>query len=288
MLPRMLDRTYNVVELLERKVCLVDFAAWLKATTRITNAYFITFFWFRCLFVQLLPCISLVILNILLFSAMRRAEQRRRRLTINKTKPVKKARVARKNTMARRMSIFGFTKESRDRRQRDANSTTMMLIVVIAVISALHTISSSLVEFLDYQLVNNIILFINVIICLSYPLNFAIYCGMSRQFRKTFRSVFLSPALHLLRACTPSEEALEEATEGLTQNKSRMDVSATSTRMSKLTSDHKPLLTVDHLEVSNLHSVAKNREVSIAIKEEEEVEEIGESDLGKREEKTNR
>ena len=38
----------------------------------------------------------------------------------------------------------------------------------------------SLVEFLDYQLVNNIILFINVIICLSYPLNFAIYCGMSR------------------------------------------------------------------------------------------------------------
>ena len=52
----------------------------------------------------------------------------------------------------RRMSIFGFTKEARDRRQRDANSTTMMLIVVIAVflavetplavISALHTISS--------------------------------------------------------------------------------------------------------------------------------------------------
>ena len=28
------------------------------------------------------------------------------------------------------MSIFGFTKESRDRRQSDANSTTMMLIVV--------------------------------------------------------------------------------------------------------------------------------------------------------------
>ena len=54
------------------------------------------------------------------------------------------------------MSIFGFTKESRDRRQRDANSTTMMLIVVIAVflaveiplsvISALHTISSRLFD----------------------------------------------------------------------------------------------------------------------------------------------
>ena len=48
--------------------------------------------------------------------------------------------------------MFGFSKEQRDRRQRDANSTTMMLIVVIAVflavelplstMTALHTISS--------------------------------------------------------------------------------------------------------------------------------------------------
>ena len=42
-------------------------------------------FRFRVVFVQVVPCISLVILNILLFSAMRRAEQRRRRLTINRT-----------------------------------------------------------------------------------------------------------------------------------------------------------------------------------------------------------
>ena len=48
--------------------------------------------------------------------------------------------------------MFGFSKEQRDRRQRDANSTTMMLIVVIAVFlavelplsiaGALHTIDS--------------------------------------------------------------------------------------------------------------------------------------------------
>ena len=111
---------------------------------------------FRVIFVQVVPCISLVILNILLFSAMRRAEQRRRRLTINRTNNNEKRNASNKSkrgTIGRRLSIFGFnTKEARDRRQRDANSTTLMLIVVIAVflavelplstMTALHTISS--------------------------------------------------------------------------------------------------------------------------------------------------
>ena len=33
---------------------------------------------------------------------------------------------------------------------------------------------------LDYDLASNVTLIINVVICLFYPLNFAIYCGMSR------------------------------------------------------------------------------------------------------------
>ncbi len=35
-------------------------------------------------------------------------------------------------------------------------------------------------EFMNYDLAKNIILMINVCICISYPVNFAIYCGMSR------------------------------------------------------------------------------------------------------------
>lgn len=35
------------------------------------------------------------------------------------------------------------------------------------------------------------ILLVNFIIMLSFPLNFAIYCGMSAQFRNTFKSLFL-------------------------------------------------------------------------------------------------
>ena len=38
----------------------------------------------------------------------------------------------------------------------------------------------SFYTFLDYEVAKNIVLVINALICLSYPVNFAIYCGMSR------------------------------------------------------------------------------------------------------------
>ena len=117
-----------------------------------------------------------------------------------------------------------------NKRQREAHNTTMMLIVVIGVflsveiplmvITALHTISSSLKEFMDYNLTKNIVLVINLCIYLSYPLNFAIYCGMSRyfldfqsnilidflffsQFRATFRLVIISPVVRFWSSCLP-------------------------------------------------------------------------------------
>ena len=46
----------------------------------------IIFYRFRVLFVHLIPCVSLVILNILLFSAMRRAERRRQKLMASRVK----------------------------------------------------------------------------------------------------------------------------------------------------------------------------------------------------------
>ena len=41
---------------------------------------------FRVVFVQVVPCISLVILNILLFSAIRKAERRRQKLMASRVK----------------------------------------------------------------------------------------------------------------------------------------------------------------------------------------------------------
>ena len=78
--------------------------------------YFFCRFRFRILFVHWIPCISLVILNFLLFRAMRDAEKKRARL-LNSNRKVN--------------VIKGESKESK--KIRDANTTTLMLIVVISV-----------------------------------------------------------------------------------------------------------------------------------------------------------
>ena len=85
--------------------------------------FFFIDFRFRILFVHWIPCISLVILNFLLFRAMRDAEKKRARL-LNSNRKVN--------------VIKGESKESK--KIRDANTTTLMLIVVISVrnISHLH------------------------------------------------------------------------------------------------------------------------------------------------------
>ena len=61
----------------------------------------------------------------------------------------------------------------------------------LGIITILHTMSSTIVDFLDYSLVKSTVLVVNLCICLSYPLNFGIYCGMSRQFRETFKELFM-------------------------------------------------------------------------------------------------
>ncbi len=55
-------------------------------------------------------------------------------------------------------------------------------------------------DFLDYSIVKSTILIVNLCICLSYPLNFGIYCGMSRQFRETFKELFMQRVMTASKA----------------------------------------------------------------------------------------
>nr|XP_027199215.1 uncharacterized protein LOC113793389 isoform X1 [Dermatophagoides pteronyssinus] len=87
----------------------------------------------------------------------------------------------------------------------DSRSTTVMLIVIVsmflfleipfALTTILHVVQSAFqMELVNYSVLNSIIMMNNFFIIVSYPINFAIYCGMSRQFRITFNQSILAPS----------------------------------------------------------------------------------------------
>lgn len=155
-------------------VCYEHMAPWVQAIH--IDVYFNLYFWFRVIFVHLIPCTALIVLNVLLFKALRAANKKRKKMFKDKPK-------------------------SDCKNQRDKNCTTLMLIVVVtvfllveiplAVITLLHIITSTFIQVLDYNIASILILFTNFFIMVSYPINFAIYCGMSKQFRKTFKELFI-------------------------------------------------------------------------------------------------
>lgn len=140
------------------------------------NLYFNLIFGFRVIFIHFIPCSLLLILNALLIRTMRQAQLRRRLLL-------------RQN------------KKSESKKLADSNCTTLMLVAVLGlfllvelplgVIMILFSIQNTLdIIIMDnstFILLTNIS---NTSILVSYPLNFLIYCAMSRQFRETFTRMF--------------------------------------------------------------------------------------------------
>ncbi|XP_013772837.2 sex peptide receptor-like [Limulus polyphemus] len=156
--------------------CMFQTASWVRNVIN-ENVYFTYYYVFRILFVHIGPCTALVVLNVLLFQALKEAQRKRDKL-------------------------FKENRKSECKKLRDSNCTTLMLIVVVtvflaveiplAVTTLLHVMQNALeLQIADYNDLNATILFTNFFIMLSYPFNFAIYCGMSRQFRETFKDLFM-------------------------------------------------------------------------------------------------
>jgi hypothetical protein len=177
------DRVYEPLEVEWKDnekvtVCQYNWAYWVTYIN--IDAYFTFYYCFRVVFVHTAPCVLLVVMNVLLFRAMREAQIKRKKL-------------------------FKANHKKESKGLRDSNCTTLMLIVVVtvfllvetplAVVTVLHIISSTITEILDYSIANVLILFTNFFIIVSYPINFAIYCGMSRQFRETFKDLFVRQTL---------------------------------------------------------------------------------------------
>ena len=186
---RFFDKSYDLLEVIHMgrvtASCSIGLPRWVTHGVN-TSLYYGVYFGFRVLFIHLLPCVSLVVLNILLFRTLQETRAKRDRLL---------------------SGVGGATSSRRRdcRRRRDPHCTTLMLIVVVtafliveipmAVFTCLHIAENLLgnrVELLDYDSRQALVVIINFIISLSYPINFAIYCGMSRQFRETFRDLFIT------------------------------------------------------------------------------------------------
>jgi len=140
----------------------------------------------RVIFINLIPCVLLVAINIRLFVAMREANARRRMLMSNQFKP----------------NQTHLRSAAECRRLAENNAATLMLLTVVGVFLLVELplavmVMTMIVEnqFESVQLMDPLerqtaTMFINLVIMFSYPINFFIYCGMSHQFRQTFRRLF--------------------------------------------------------------------------------------------------
>ncbi|GAU88306.1 hypothetical protein RvY_01032 [Ramazzottius varieornatus] len=138
--------------------------------------YLPVYYWFRVTCVNVIPCLLLVVLNVFLVVSLNKAQANRKRL-------------------------FSERKQESSK-QRDSNNTTMMLIAVVFVFLAVELPLAGItlvfiiqntwkLSIIHPRELAVIITFSNLCIALSYSIYFPIYCSMSRQFRDTFKSLFL-------------------------------------------------------------------------------------------------
>lgn len=154
---------------LDEPGCLVETSPIVK---RHLHLYFNAYYWFRVVFIHILPCFILTAINTVLIQTMRSAQ-------------------------ARRKLLLHQNRKSDSRRLAESNSRTLMLVTVVgvfllvefplAIFFVLVIVENTFdVIIVDTDKKRTTTLFVNLLIVFSYPINFFIYCGMSAQFRSTF------------------------------------------------------------------------------------------------------
>ena len=147
------------------------------------DIYFNFYYLFRIIFIHLVPCLTLVIMNALLVYTMRVGQRRRSQLLMQNRK-------------------------TESRRLADINHTTLMLVTVVGLFLLVEFPLAILLIMVIVQNMFEVLLMheetaetastiVNLIILLSYPMNFFIYCGMSTQFRSAFTDLFKARRVQL-------------------------------------------------------------------------------------------
>ncbi|VDO18681.1 unnamed protein product [Heligmosomoides polygyrus] len=160
----------------------------------------------QTIFVHLIPCAMLVVFTWKLIRAIQIADQRHSNLLFKSSRR-KLSELPSSESLAPECNLSKLLKPrdsvSEPKRAQVLKQNTRMLLVVIvlflvteipaALIFIIHVLSVSLKSYvINYQLLNVLLIVRNVLIVISYPFRFTIYCGMSQQFRDVVRQVRLS------------------------------------------------------------------------------------------------
>uniref|UniRef100_A0A914YX04 G-protein coupled receptors family 1 profile domain-containing protein n=1 Tax=Panagrolaimus superbus TaxID=310955 RepID=A0A914YX04_9BILA len=211
-----LVRSYCTNQRNIRRICLRVKTSFIQLVG--SNIYYYIIYALHTLVSHTVPCILLVIFTWRLIVAIREADRRhayltsnsisKRRYTIsaNESSPSKSPNASQEfsstslRNFKRISRLRGSMNESK-RIQGIKQNTRMLLVVIIlfliteipaAMIFSLHVSTVALqITFIQqqYNLLNKLLIVRNVLIVMSYPFRFAIYCGMSQQFREVVRSM---------------------------------------------------------------------------------------------------
>ena len=172
--PRLFDSTFVPVTIYSNasdekiNTCVEILQDWADYSKEI---YFPVYYWLRLVTIHLIPSVGLIILNVILIAVIRTSSNRRKHLILQ-------------------------NRSSEWKRVREANCSTLLLVVVVTVFiivevpMALFMLLSVIKSQYSYQIfeLDNeqeelFSVVFNFMILFSYPANFFIYVCMSKQFR---------------------------------------------------------------------------------------------------------
>lgn len=144
-------------------------------------------FWTQAIFIKLLPCFLLTIFSLLLLKTMKDAERRRNRLLNNV--PLSEGDTS---------TLGNSTKNvKKTRKTSRSNRTTRMLLTVVFLFIITNTpqgilnLLSGVIKNFFQDVYSPLGDLLDIMTLLNNGINFVLYCTMSKQFRETFKKVFL-------------------------------------------------------------------------------------------------
>uniref|UniRef100_A0A1I7YVG1 G_PROTEIN_RECEP_F1_2 domain-containing protein n=1 Tax=Steinernema glaseri TaxID=37863 RepID=A0A1I7YVG1_9BILA len=184
-----------------RAVCNLRYAPWVLEVVGV-QLFYSLYYWFRVTFVHGIPCFLLLIFTCKLGRTIKAAEIRKRSWVANNID----ATGASVNVDHRRGSVSSGSGRSLYATNRMLSvicSVFLSLEIPAAIIFALHFLTASHMipsTSGSYHLLNILLMIRNILIILTSPLQFTIYCSMSEQFRLTVRQLFSTRLLFVAQA----------------------------------------------------------------------------------------